>query len=57
MAYKDSNQLYIDFMLDRISKDEFLCEIVRLEDMERKKLFAMSKMQIFKAWYEAGCGE
>lgn len=51
-TYKDSNQLYIDFMLNKIPRDRFLGCIVLLSESERRKLFSMGKMQIFERYYE-----
>ncbi len=53
MVYTDSKVLYIDFMLDRISKDGLLEQIPNLSSNEQKKLFSMNKMGIFQSLYES----
>jgi hypothetical protein len=52
MVYTDSKLLYIDFMLDRISRDFLLEQISNLSSSEQKKLFSMNKMGIFQNLYE-----
>tara|TARA_B100000674_G_scaffold398654_1_gene343746 strand:- start:144 stop:311 length:168 start_codon:yes stop_codon:yes gene_type:complete len=39
-------------MLNKISRDSFLEHITLLTEVERDKLFGMSKMQIFRNIYE-----
>ena len=39
-------------MLNKMSTDSFLEQITLLTDVERGKLFRMSKMQIFRKIYE-----
>lgn len=52
MQYRESISLYIDFMLDKISRDSFLEYVSLLNEEERNKLFDMKKMQIFRKIYE-----
>lgn len=52
MQYRESTSLYVDFMLNKMSRDSFLEQITLLTDVERGKLFRMSKMQIFRKIYE-----
>jgi hypothetical protein len=42
----------MDFMLNKMSRDDFIKEIIKLNDLEREKLFGYSKMQIFRALVE-----
>gem|GEM_PF-1240584 len=53
MVYLESRKLYIDFMLNKFSRDDFLEHISQLPERERETLFSMSKMQIFRHLYEA----
>ena len=52
MQYRESTSLYVDFMLNKMSRDSFLEHIALLNEFERDKLFEMSKMQIFRKIYE-----
>lgn len=52
MQYRESTSLYVDFMLNKMSRDSFLEQITLLDEVERDKLFGMSKMQIFRKIYE-----
>ena len=52
MQYRESTSLYVDFMLNKMSRDSFLEHIALLTEVERDKLFGMSKMQIFRKIYE-----
>ena len=52
MQYRESTSLYVDFMLNKMSRDSFLEHIALLNEVERDKLFGMSKMQIFRKIYE-----
>ena len=52
MQYRESTSLYVDFMLNKMSRDSFLEQITLLNEVERDKLFGMSKMQIFRKIYE-----
>mgnify|MGYP001407785151 FL=1 len=52
VQYRESTSLYVDFMLNKISRDSFLEHITLLNEVERDKLFGMSKMQIFRNIYE-----
>ncbi len=52
MQYRESTSLYVDFMLNKMSRDSFLEHIALLNEFERDKLFGMSKMQIFRKIYE-----
>jgi hypothetical protein len=57
MAYKDSNELYIDFILERLSREAFLREAMNLTEKERLRLFTFSKMHIFKPLMEKMTGK
>lgn len=50
--YTDSKTLYIDFMLDRVTRDSLLHYLSALPEVERKKFFSMNKMEIFQTLYE-----
>lgn len=52
MHYSESISLYVDFMLDKLSRDSFLECVALLDEEERDKLFGMNKMQIFRKIYE-----
>jgi len=52
VQYRESTSLYVDFMLNKMSRDSFLEHIALLNEFERDKLFEMSKMQIFRKIYE-----
>ena len=52
VQYRESTSLYVDFMLNKISRDSFLEHVTLLTEVERVKLFGMSKMQIFRNIYE-----
>ena len=52
MQYRESTSLYVDFMLNKMSRDSFLEQITLLDEVERDKVFGMSKMQIFRKIYE-----
>lgn len=50
--YTDSRTLYIDFMLDRVTRDSLLQYLSALPEVERKKFFSINKMEIFQTLYE-----
>ncbi|MCO4782809.1 MAG: hypothetical protein KC646_10845 [Candidatus Cloacimonetes bacterium] len=51
MKYKDSKSLYIDFMLNKLTREGLLKELRNFSEDQREELFALSKMQIFKELY------
>lgn len=51
MKYKDSKSLYIDFMLNKVTREGLLQELHYFSEDQREELFALSKMQIFKDLY------
>lgn len=52
MIYSSSRDLYVDFLLERLSREDFLHEVIKLSEKERNKLFTFSKMHIFKPLVE-----
>ena len=40
--------LYTEFMLNRISREQFLRNLVALPDIEQKRVLAIRNMQIFE---------